>query len=389
VGRVLLEKADTHYWHDSNEAALAAWQRALTIFLGCFRRPPAGDGHGARRDRPRATPARPPDVAKKLTSLANTLHRAGRDDEAIAAAADAVRIYHARGESVLPDLAEALENLGLALAGGGRLAEAEAPLQESLALRRRIYGQEHPVVLDAFNSWASLLERQGRIAEALPLRRETLAVARRVLLPGGDLATHINNLAILCYRSGDWACAEAGFREALGLWRTEYGEGHPHVATARNNLGMALMEHGLLGAAEAEVAAALALRRARSGEESVEVAISSRNIGLIHLRQGRLRLARTELDHAVELARRVYEPRHPRLAEALIARADLALAEKRRNDAVAISRTRWPSARRSSAATTRSRPGRAPSSRRLGAAEAVRPERSGGPFPGRITFLIE
>jgi tetratricopeptide (TPR) repeat protein len=188
-------------------------------------------------------------------------------------------------------------------------------------------------VLDAFNSWASLLEKQGRIAEALPLRRDALAVARRGRLPGGDLAVHVNNLALLCYRGGDWACAEAGFREALGLWRTEYGELHPNVATAHNNLGMALMERGRLAEAEAEVAAALALRRARSGEESVEVAISSRNIGLIHLRQGRLPLARTELDHAVELARRVYEPRHPRLAEALMARADLALAEKRRDDA--------------------------------------------------------
>jgi len=358
VGRVLLEKADTHYWYDSNqEAALADWKRALGIFraapadhrrevataldgIGLVQRELGRYEEAEKSHREALAVARAvqggdsPDVAKKLTSLANTLHRAGREEEAMVAAADAVRIYRAGGESVRPDLADALEKLGLALAGGGRLAEAEAPLRESLALRRRIYGQEHPVVLEGVNSWASLLEKQGRIAEALPMRRDALEVARRVLVPGGDLAVHVNNLALLCYRSGDWACAEAGFREALGLWRISYGERHIHVASGHNNLGMSLLEQGKLANAEDELRAALELRRALAGEESAEVAQSSRNLGLAQLRQGRLGQARADLDRAVELSRRVYAPRHPRLAEALMARADLALAEKRRQDAV-------------------------------------------------------
>ena len=58
-----------------------------------------------------------------------------------------------------------------------------------------------------------------------------------------------------------------------------------------------------------------------------------RILGLARLALGERAAARTDLDRSVELSRRVYAPSHPRLAEALDARAELALAEGRLGDA--------------------------------------------------------
>lgn len=69
------------------------------------------------------------------------------------------------------------------------------------------------------------------------------------------------------------------------------------------------------------------LRRRRFGEESVKVAQSLRNVGLARLALDDRKGARLALDRSVELSREVYPERHPRLAEALAARAELERAE--------------------------------------------------------------
>ena len=63
------------------------------------------------------------------------------------------------------------------------------------------------------------------------------------------------------------------------------------------------------------------------------MAQSLRILGLARLALGDRAGAGAALDRSVELSRKVYAERHPRLAEALAARAQLATAEGRTADA--------------------------------------------------------
>ena len=96
----------------------------------------------------------------------------------------------------------------------------------------------------------------------------------------------------------------------------------------RNNLGFALLQLGRAEAARQELEAALAIRAELLGEESAEVAQTLRIMGLARLALGDHAEARSALDRSVELSRTVYAEGHPRLAEALGSRAELALAER-------------------------------------------------------------
>ena len=96
---------------------------------------------------------------------------------------------------------------------------------------------------------------------------------------------------------------------------------------------MVLLALGRPRAAAPELTAALALRRELVGPESADVAQSLRNLGLARLALRDLTGAREAFEQSVELSRRVYPARHLRVAEVLAARAQLALAERRRDDA--------------------------------------------------------
>lgn len=349
MGRVQLAIGDLHYWRDEEELALAAQERARTLF--------AAAGPEYRADLASATfnigvvlralgrydeaieqelaalalerdihGAESLEAADVLDGLAILLHAAGRDTDALPRAAEALAIRRARLADDHPTLASSLETLGLVENGLGRPVEAVEHLRQALAIRRSAYGAVHPQVLEALNDLASVLSSSGRLDEATSTRREALAMARQIYATGDSLAIEANNLAVLCYRQKDYACAEAGFREALAGWRAAFGERHPHVASARNNLGMTLLGLGRARAALSEIEGGLVLRRALLGDESVDVAQSLRNLGLVRLALGDLGGARAALEESVALSRRVYPARHPRLAEALVARSEVALA---------------------------------------------------------------
>ncbi len=78
---------------------------------------------------------------------------------------------------------------------------------------------------------------QGNYGEAEPLYRRSLAILEKALGPEHpDVATSLNNLALLYKTLGNYAEAEPLYRRSLAIWEKALGPEHPDVATSLNNL---------------------------------------------------------------------------------------------------------------------------------------------------------
>ncbi|WP_414756479.1 CHAT domain-containing protein, partial [Anabaena sp. CCY 9910] len=98
----------------------------------------------------------------------------------------------------------------------GRYAEAEPLFHQALEMRKRLLGQEHPDVATSLNNLALLYNRQGRYAEAEPLFHQALEMRKRLLgQEHPDVATSLNNLAGLYWGQGDINHALKFFTQGL------------------------------------------------------------------------------------------------------------------------------------------------------------------------------
>ena len=119
----------------------------------------------------------------------------------------------------------------------GRYGEAEPLFQRSLAIYEKALGPDHPEVATALNNLAVLYEDQGRYGEAEPLYQRSLAIAKKALGPDHpDVATALNNLAELYKSQGRYDDAEPLYQRALAIYERALGPEHPDVGTALRNL---------------------------------------------------------------------------------------------------------------------------------------------------------
>jgi len=180
-------------------------------------------------------------------SLADTLSRAGRLDEAVVHYREAVRLTPGDSEmwnnfghalrrqgkdgeafdcfwkavQANPDNVKALGNVGSMLASRGRVEEAAPYFEKALRIR--------PDDLEAGIGRAEMLKASGR-------RDEALAQYERMLAVHGDVAEVNYNAGTLLASYGRIDEALACFRKAVAL--------KPRYAKAHNNLGSALMLKG-------------------------------------------------------------------------------------------------------------------------------------------------
>ena len=129
----------------------------------------------------------------------------------------------------------------------GEYGKAEAMHREAVKIAKQVYGQQHPEVASALDNVAIVLYRQGKQAEAEALEREVLAM--RINTLGKDhpqVAMSLLNLAAFLQAEGKLAEAETVSRQALDANRKAFGNEHQYVTTALNNLGCVLCLEGKL-----------------------------------------------------------------------------------------------------------------------------------------------
>ncbi len=102
-----------------------------------------------------------------------------------------------------------------------------------------------------------------------------------------NVASSLNNLALLYDNQGRYAEAEPLYQQALQLFRELLGERHPHVATSLNNLAGLYHAQGRYEEAEPLYQKALELSQELLGERHPQVASSLFNLGGLRYNQGR------------------------------------------------------------------------------------------------------
>ena len=82
-----------------------------------------------------------------------------------------------------------------------------------------------------------LLQATNRLAEAEPLMRRALAIDEKSFGPDHpNVASDLNNLALLLQATNRLAEAEPLYRRALAIDEKSFGPDHPNVANSLNNL---------------------------------------------------------------------------------------------------------------------------------------------------------
>jgi tetratricopeptide (TPR) repeat protein len=193
------------------------------------------------------------DLAWALNNLGNRLGELGRDQEALAAAEEALGLLRELAQDnpgSQPGLAGALMNLGGRLGELGRHQDALAPAEEAVGLWRPLVQDNpgyQPNLAKALMNLGNRLANLGRHQDALAAAEEAVGLWRPLAQdnPGyqPDLATALNNLAIALNGPGRYQEAMRACEEAVGLWRllVQDNPGYqPNLAKALDNLGIRL-----------------------------------------------------------------------------------------------------------------------------------------------------
>jgi hypothetical protein len=178
-----------------------------------------------------------------------------------------------------------------------RLAEwsrAEPLARRALAIDEAKFGTVDPNVATYLNNLAVLLRETNRLAEAELLMRRALAIGEQFVGANHpNVATELSNLAQLLQYTNRVAEAEPLMRRALAIDEAKFGADHPNVATQLNNLAQLLQDTNRLMEAEPLMRRVLAIDEARFGADHPKVARDLNN--LAELLQATNRLAEAEL----------------------------------------------------------------------------------------------
>lgn len=164
----------------------------------------------------------------------------------------------------------------------------------------------------SLNNLALLYRSQGKYSEAEHLYIEALALTRKLLgEEHPDVAQSLNNLAALYFFQGRYSKAEPLYIQALALWRKLLGEENLSVAQSFNNLATLYHYQGRYSEAESFYIQALALTRKLLGEEHLSVALSRRSLALLYDSQGRYSEAEPLYIQALDILERILGANHP------------------------------------------------------------------------------
>jgi serine/threonine-protein kinase len=226
------------------------------------------------------------------------------------------------------DLGSFWQNLNVTLGDAGRREAADSALRQALAIQQRVLSPDHPSLLLSLGSLASRLQSRWELDSAIALAEDVLARQRRVYPAGHErVATAMNNLAFYRMQLGDYAAAEAGFREAHEMAEQLHGASHLTTLILLNNVGRSLVLGGKPDDAVGIFRRVLSGLRTL-GQDHPYTGQALQWLGRAHAAQGRLAVARVVLDSALTLSRRL-PPEHPRTAEVTLALATVDLAERR------------------------------------------------------------
>ena len=186
----------------------------------------------------------------------------------------------------------------------------------------------------ALNERADQLYSQGRYSEAIPLVQRVLRIREAALGPNHpDVATSLNNLAILYQDQGLYSDAEPLYKRALAINEKIFGANHPNVATSLSNFAHLYESQGRYADAEILLKRSLAINEKARGSDSADVAMLLNNLAHLYQEQGRYIEAEPLFKRSLAIKEHSLGPGHPSVAPTLGNLASLYQAQGRYPDA--------------------------------------------------------
>ncbi len=141
--------------------------------------------------------------------------------------------------------AKYLNKHGTACYQAGEHQTAIASFERSLEILQRTLGRNHPDVASGLNNLALLHYSLGHYEAAEPLYKRSLAIDEQTLgIDHPGVATDLNNLALLYKRQGNLEAAEPLLRRALDIKEKNFDPGHPSLVTGLKNYASTLIALG-------------------------------------------------------------------------------------------------------------------------------------------------
>ncbi len=290
---------------------------------------------------------------ERALAEAEASHLAGRLDDALARADEAVtmallhgegsalaraRLAHGRALVELVRYDEANDELERAYFDAVEVADDLTALQAGVELLR--VATSHEPDLEAAHQWsqatesrrtrlgvggetrATLLYAQAELAGRLgqpdrwlALHREALAL-RRAARPEPSLAVaaSLEGVGRARLAGGDVKGSLRAFEHSLWMRLQLLGTEHPAIAVARNNLGIALARSGQQDGARAQLQEALRVHEATRGPNHPRVGRVLANLGAFALGRDERERARHHLSRAARVLEVALGPSHPQTA---------------------------------------------------------------------------
>jgi CHAT domain-containing protein/tetratricopeptide (TPR) repeat protein len=200
----------------------------------------------------------------------------------------------------------------------GRYSEAEPLFREAIDIDRQQLGENHPDVATGLNNLAILYRAQGIYSEAELLYLEALDIYRQQFGNNdSSVATSLNNLAVVYQYQGRYSEAEPLLLEALDIYHQQLSDSNPLIATGLNNLARLYLYQGRYGEAEPLLLKALDIRRQQLGNNHPDVATNLNNLAALYRTQGRYEEAETLLLEAINIERQQFGGNHPNAVTSL------------------------------------------------------------------------
>ncbi|MBW4457617.1 MAG: tetratricopeptide repeat protein [Nostoc indistinguendum CM1-VF10] len=208
--------------------------------------------------------------------------------------------------------------LGRFYAGQGIYDKAEDWYQQYLSVSQTRFGNEHIEVASSLNNLALLYCNLGRYSQAKPLFKRALNLSKRLL---GEMhpyvATTLNNLALLYCEQGRPIEAEPLFQRALEIREQCLGRNHLDVATTLNNQAYLFSSLGYFEQAERLLKKALEIREQCLGRNHPDVASTLNNLAHIYENQKHYSKAESLYRDALKLRKNILGEKHPDVAQSL------------------------------------------------------------------------
>ena len=200
----------------------------------------------------------------------------------------------------------------------GRYAEAIPLDKEVLAIYENVLGPVHPDVATALNDLALLYQSLGDNTKAEPLYKRSLIIYENTLGPENiEVAATLNNLAELYRSLGNFVKAEPLYQRSLTIKEKALGFEHPDVATTLNNLAVLYTSLGEYAKAEPLYQRSLAIYEKALGPDHPKVAMSLDNLAVLYSHLGEYTKAEPLYAGSLAIRMKALGPYHSDVATSL------------------------------------------------------------------------